>query len=277
VRRFGVAAVVVLVLALAAVGALFVSGLEEGTSRQGARVEQFTIDSAILDRNLRTTAVIPPGTDGRNRPLLVFLHGRGGDDDSNLDGEMFLALSQLGRRAPVIVFPNGGGNSYWHDRLDGRWRAYVDNEVILQAQARFGTDTGRVAVGGISMGGFGAYNLALRSRRRFCAVGGHSPALWTRASQTAPGAFDDARDFERHDLIGEARSHPRRFARQPLWLDAGRRDPFDRGDRAFVDALRDGKVRITVRRPPGGHDRRFWRAHWASYLRFYATALARCG
>ena len=275
--RIWVAAVAVLVLALAAVGALFVTGLEEGTSRQGARVEHFTIDSAIVDRTLRATAVIPPGTDGRNRPLLVFLHGREGDEDSNLDGEMFLALSQLGDRAPVVVFPSSGNDSYWHDRLDGRWRAYVDNEVVVQAQARFGTDTGRVAVGGISMGGFGAYNLALRSHRRFCAVGGHSPALWTRFSLTAPGAFDNQADFKRHDLIRTARSHPRQFARQPLWLDAGRRDPFDPGDRAFINALRKGHVRIRVRRWRGRHERSYWRAHWDSYLRFYARALARCG
>jgi S-formylglutathione hydrolase FrmB len=271
------AAFATVVLALLAVGALFVSGLEEGTSRQGSEVEHFEIQSAILDRTLRATAVIPPGTDGRDRPLLVFLHGRGGDEDSNLDGEMFLALSQLGRMAPVVVFPDGGRDSYWHDRQDGRWRAYVDNEVILQAQGRYGTDTGRVAVGGISMGGFGAYNLALRSKRRFCAVGGHSPALWTRYSQANRGAFDDARDFERHDLIETARKSPRRFARQSLWLDAGTRDPFDSGDRTFVAGLSKGKVRARVRRWRGGHERRYWRAHWGDYLRFYARALARCG
>jgi S-formylglutathione hydrolase FrmB len=275
--RYGVAAVAAVVLALIAVGALFVSHLEEGTSRQGAKVVHFTLDSAILDRKLRQTAVIPPATSGRDRPLLVFLHGRRADEDSNLDGEMFAALQRLGRRAPVIVFPNGGDHSYWHDRADGRWRAYVENEVILQAQQRFGTDTGRVAVGGISMGGFGAYDLALRSRRRFCAAGGHSPALWTSAAQAAPEAFDDAADFARNDVVGAARSHPRRFSRQPLWLDAGTRDLFDPGDRAFVKALRAGHLRISVHRWRGRHERSYWRAHWGAYLRFYARALARCG
>ncbi|HEY1356813.1 MAG TPA: alpha/beta hydrolase-fold protein [Thermoleophilaceae bacterium] len=275
--RYWLGGLAALVLAAVVVGALSVSHLEEGTSRQGAQVVHFKVDSAILDRTLRETAVIPPATDGRGRPLLVFLHGRGSNEDSNLDGEMFAALQRQGKRAPVIVFPYGGDHSYWHDRDDGDWRAYLDNEVIPQAQERFGTDTARVAVGGISMGGFGAYDFALHSKRRLCAVGGHSPALWAKASQTAPGAFDDVRDFAHNDVIGVARSHPRRFARQPLWLDAGTRDPFDPGDRAFVAALRDGHVPIKVRHWPGAHQRSYWRAHWGSYIRFYATALARCG
>jgi S-formylglutathione hydrolase FrmB len=275
--RYWVAAAATVVLALVAVGALSVSHLDEGTSRQGARVVQFEIDSAILDRTLPATAVIPPATNGRDRPLLVFLHARGSDDDGNLDGEMFAALQRQGKRAPVIVFPSGDRSSYWHDRADGDWRAYLDNEVIPEAQERFGTDTSRVAVGGISMGGFGAYDLALHTKRRLCAVGGHSPALWARASQAAPGAFDDDHDFARNDVIGAARSQPRRFARQPLWLDAGTRDPYAPGDRAFVDALRAGHVRTSVHRWRGAQDRSYWRAHWGSYMRFYAGALARCG
>jgi S-formylglutathione hydrolase FrmB len=275
--RYLLAAIAILILALVGVGALSVSRLQEGTSSQGARIVHFTVESAFVDRSMRETAVIPAGTNGRGRPLLVFLHGRGENEDAGLDGEMFAALHRLGRRGPVIVFPSGGDHSYWHDRADGRWAAYLTDELIPQAEERFGTDTSRVAVGGISMGGFGAFDLALHAGRRFCAVGGHSPALWTAASRTPPGAFDDRGDFARNDVVGAARAHPRGFARQPLWLDAGTRDPFDAGDRAFVGALRAGHVRIHVHRWPGGHDKSYWRAHWGAYLRFYAKALARCG
>ncbi|MBK5221204.1 MAG: alpha/beta hydrolase, partial [Thermoleophilia bacterium] len=74
-------------------------------------------------------------------------------------------------------------------------------EVIPAVSRRFGTDPRRVAIGGISMGGFGAYDLALKHPGRFCAVSGHSPALWFDGSETAPGAFDDAADFERNDVV----------------------------------------------------------------------------
>ncbi|MFN2617601.1 MAG: alpha/beta hydrolase [Thermoleophilaceae bacterium] len=222
------------------------------------------------------TVVVPPGDGPRGRPLLVFLHGRGGDEDSNLDDEMFSALRSLGANAPVVLFPSGSEHSYWHDRRDGAWGRYVTAEAIPQAQKRFHTDPRRVAISGMSMGGFGAYDLALRASRRYCAVGGHSPALWRTAGETAPGAFDDAQDFARNDVIATARSQPRRLAGRPLWLDAGLSDPFDPGDRAFVEALRAAGVPIEVHRWPGGHDRSYWHRHWADYLRFYARALARC-
>jgi S-formylglutathione hydrolase FrmB len=61
-----------------------------------------------------------------------------------------------------------------------------------------------VAIGGISMGGFGALNLARLDPRRFCAVGGHSAALWASGADSAAGAFDDAADFSRNDVIGTA-------------------------------------------------------------------------
>lgn len=129
-----------------------------------------------------------------------------------------------------------------------------------------------MAIGGISMGGFGAFDLARLNPGRFCAVGGHSPALWRTGGETAPGAFDDAADFGRHDVIASARS----FRGMPVWLDAGDRDPFRPGDDAFAGALRAAGVRASVHTWPGGHDGEYWNAHWRAYMRFYATALARC-
>ena len=241
----------------------------------GSRVVDFDIKSELVDGPRAAKVVIPPGGGATKRPLLVFLHGRNNDETSNLDDELFAELRALGRRAPVVAFPSADEASYWHDRESGAWGRYVLEEVIPQTERRFDTN-GKVALAGMSMGGFGAYDLALRSGRRFCAVGGHSPAIWTSSGETAPGAFDDAEDFARHDLVSTARSDQARFARQPLWLDAGTEDPFDPGDRALVAALRAGGAALTVKRWPGGHERSYWRSHWKDYLRYYATALAAC-
>jgi S-formylglutathione hydrolase FrmB len=126
------------------------------------------------------------------------------------------------------------------------------------------------------MGGFGAFDLARLHPRRFCAVGGHSPAIWMSSGQTAPGAFDNASDFARNDIVRVARSTPGAFAGKPLWVDAGTADPFDPGDRAFIAALRSRGLKVTVHRWPGGHTGAYWRSHWKSYLGFYARALANC-
>jgi S-formylglutathione hydrolase FrmB len=261
-------------LGLAAV-ALPACGGSRDVRPDGAAVHDVEIESRNVPSPRRETVVVPAGGPRTGRSLLVFLHGRNNDERSNLDDEMFKALRALGDQAPVVAFPNGGDSSYWHDREGGQWGRYVLEDVIPQTERRFHTN-GRVAIGGISMGGFGAYDLAIRSRRRFCAVGGHSPALWAEAGKTAEGAFDNADDFARHDVVGAAGAVPAKYAQQPLWLDAGTEDPFDPGDRAFVGALKATGVSVTVKRWPGGHERSYWKRHWGDYLRFYASALDRC-
>jgi S-formylglutathione hydrolase FrmB len=115
------------------------------------------------------------------------------------------------------------------------------------------------------MGGFGAYDIARLHPDRFCAVGGHSPAVWTEAGLTAPGAFDDAEDFARHDLVASARAGS--FRPEHFWLDRGNSDPFIPGDSALARALGE-----KVHSYPGEHERDYWDAHWADYLGFYAKA-----
>jgi S-formylglutathione hydrolase FrmB len=262
-----VAAVALVAFAIARLG---------GVDRQGARVEMLAIDSEAVGEELPMTVVVPAeGTAGR-RPLLVFLHGRGGDERSELDDAFFSALAELGPRAPLVALPYGGDHSYWHDRDDGRWGSYVVREVIPRVARRFGADAERVAIGGISMGGYGAYDIARLNPGRFCAVGGHSPALWRTSGETAPGAFDDAEDFARHDMIAAARSNPTAFGGARLWLDSGDEDPFRPGIESLVRALRANGARVSATTSPGGHDDDYWDAQWPRYARFYADALARC-
>jgi S-formylglutathione hydrolase FrmB len=239
---------------------------------RGARVSHLTIDSEAVGEQLPVALVQPAGSEGDKRPLLVFLHGKGANEDSFLNDEMFAALAHLGRRAPIVAFPYGGDHSYWHDRADGDWGSYVTDEVIPEAVERSDADPDRVAIGGISMGGFGAYDLARSQPGTFCAVGGHSPALWEDGSATAPGAFDDAEDFARNDVVGAAQTDPASLAGQPIWLDAGDEDPFQPGDAAFAAALQAGGAPLSSKTWPGGHDDDYWNAHWDEYLRFYADA-----
>ena len=236
-----------------------------GVDEHGANVESYEIDSRAVGRELAQRLVIPPDTDGKGRPLLVFLHGRNNDEETNLTGEFYAALADAGDDAPVVVFPYGGNDSYWHDRRSGAWGRYVVDEVIPRALRESGADPDRVAIGGISMGGFGAFDIARLNPSRFCAVGGHSAAIWTEAGQSAPGAFDDAEDFAKHDVVAAARAGT--FRPKSAWIDRGNSDPFVPGDDALADALG-----IESHRYPGGHEREYWDAHWDEYLRFYTRA-----
>ena len=141
------------ILPLVLVAAAIVGGiiLEQivGVDRHGAAVASVEIDSKQVGVRLRTTVVVPSARPPGKRPLLVFLHGRSGNSESELDDAFFSALASLGTKAPLIAFPNGGDHSYWHNRGDGAWGSYVVREVIPTVVRRFGADPRRVAIGGI--------------------------------------------------------------------------------------------------------------------------------
>ena len=123
------------------------------------------------------------------------------------------------------------------------------------------------------MGGFGAYALARLEPGRFCAVGGHSPAIWPVYRDAEPGGFDNASDFARNDVIVAATANPELYGHAQLWLDDGAQDPFFHA----TDEQLPSALHIDIHVWPGGHDFTYWNARWSDYLGFYAHALATCG
>ena len=244
--------------------------------RHGARLVHLEIRSKAVGRQLGLNVIVPkrPGPRGR-RWLMVMLHGRGGSE-TTFNDQVFEHLGEVHGQTPVYAFPAGGVHGYWHDRAEGDWGSWVMDEVIPTVVKRFGVDPQRIAIGGISMGGFGALNLALRHPGRFCAVGGHSPALWFEGSETAPGAFDDAADFERNDVVGTVQADPNAFGDTPVWIDYGQSDDFHPYDEGFVAAMESGEADFTHHSWPGGHEGSYWAAHWPAYQRFYVEALRDC-
>ena len=256
---------------VSAVVLLAACGAAPYSSTQGARIARYTLRSRLMNRPLEQVLVVPAGPSA-GRPLLVLLHGRSSGADQFLGDSMFTELRRLGRRAPVILIPSGGDHSYWHDRRDGPWGSYVVREAIPAALARTHADSHRLAIGGVSMGGFGALDIA-RLHPEFCAVGAHSAAIWPTAGQTVSGAFDDSADFGRHDVMGAA-AHGNPYGRTPILVDVGRTDGFRFADQQLANDLRAHGANVTFRFQPGGHSG--WRGRMDQYLRFYAAALAHC-
>jgi enterochelin esterase-like enzyme len=237
---------------------------------RGAHIVHFTIHGKL---ELHEILVVPKGG-GDGRELLVFLHGRGSGPGSNLTQQLFDALRDLGARAPDLLLADGGDHSYWHDRRDGAWATTLVDEAIPAALKRSHANRRRIAIGGISMGGFGALDIARLHPQLFCAVGAHSAALWFHGADTPAGAFDDVLDFARHDVLHFAAQ--RRLYPVPVWIDVGRDDPFHDAAKAYAGLLRRHGRDVTSRISDGGHDRGYWKQHLREYLDFYAGALAHC-
>jgi enterochelin esterase-like enzyme len=237
--------------------------------RYDIRIVRYSIDSSLTHGERRQIALVPEAAVPR-AALLVLLHGRGMGIDGALSDELLAALEAQGRKAPIVVIPDGGESSYWHDRESGEWASYLLDEVIPIARDRFDVDHSRVGIGGISMGGFGALNLSTYPEPEICAIGAHSPAIWTRASDAAEGAFDDADDFLHNDVYARLPSAAGEGKR--LWIDIGDEDPF----RDTVRQLAGRMARTEFHEYAGGHDDSYWRAHMDDYMRFYAERLWLC-
>jgi S-formylglutathione hydrolase FrmB len=227
------------------------SAAPESTDTKGARVVHYKLDGRDQ------VAVIPKEPGGT---LLVLLHGSGARPRQFMSDELFTGLAEPG--SPVVVMPNGGDHSYWHNRSSGKWASMVLDRVIPDAQRRFHTK-GKVAIGGISMGGYGALHIASLRPSLFCAVGGHSAALWRRFGATAPGAFDNADDFRNNNVFAAAS----KLKKLNVWLDVGDRDSFKDADAALAR-----KLSANLHVYPGGHDSAYWNSHMRTYLGFYERA-----
>lgn len=281
-RRRTVAAGAVGLLLLAAAylafsNVIFGPSNAELAHENGDQLIHIEIHSKAVGRDLGVNVIVPPlaGPRGK-RELLVYLHGRGGYEGTFNDA-VLRGLPLLHGHGPVIAFPAGGVHGYWHNRADGDWDTWVSEEVIPRVVTRFGVDPKRIAIGGISMGGFGAFDIALHHPGEFCAVGGHSPALWFEGGETAPGAFDDAADFEANDVVGAVQEDPEAFGGAKVWIDYGTEDPFRVYDEGFVEAMKAGSADFTAHSWPGAHEGGYWNDHWPDYQRFYVKALAHCG
>jgi len=205
-------------------------------------------------------------------PVLLLLHGRGGDAATAFRvhgmGEFLSDAVRRGVRPFAVASVDGGDHSYWHPRRSGEDPQTMVVDELLPVLAERGLRTDRVALGGWSMGGYGALLLAQRlGRGRVASVTVDSAAVWERWEDSAPGAFDDRADFDSHDVLAGAS----RLAGIPVRVTCGTSDPFLPGARALLRRVPWAERDLG----PGGHDEAWWRQVAPAQLAFAGRALAR--
>lgn len=196
------------------------------------------------------------GSVAARQPLVVALHGRGGDADwafNSVNIEHHIASTGL------AVATVDGGDFYWHARSNGVDPGSLVVHELLPLLAGRGLATDRIGLIGWSMGGYGALLLAgTLGPSRMAGVVATSAALWQSPGDSAPGAFDDRSDFTRNDVF----SRRPELARIPVRLDCGSEDPFIVANRAFARGLPSAAATFD----PGAHTEQYWTAHAASQL-----------
>ena len=232
----------------------------------GLELEDGTLSSRFWpDREVHWRLARPRQrpADGASQPLVVALHGYGGDADSPFTS---VHIERHVVSTGLAVATVDGGDFYWHARRSGIDTGRMVIEELLPLLGSKGLAADRVGLIGWSMGGYGALLMATKlGPKRVAGVVAASAALWHSPGDSAPGAFDDREDFVRNDVFA-ARAKLRGI---PVRLDCGRDDPFIAANRAFAHELRDA----TVTFDDGDHTEEYWTARAGAQMSWLAKRL----
>ncbi len=153
-------------------------------------------------------------------PVVFFLHGageRGNDNQRQLihGAKMFLRDSVREKYPAIVVFPQCSNNDYWSNTLrthnDKNKRSFdfvadgpagrtmeMLQELVTQVLETYPINKRQVYVGGLSMGGMGAFELVRRMPKTFAAAfpicGGANPITAKQMKKTQWWIFHGAKD-----------------------------------------------------------------------------------
>jgi len=223
-------------------------------------------------------------TSGKRYPVLYMLHG-GAADFRQFD---FLGIRNLTAGKPIIVVMPDGGQAGWYCNPVGsfvgprNWETFHIAQLIPWIEANFRTYAeynGR-AVGGFSMGGFGALKYAAKYYGHFASVSSHSgPASlrrdsglvvhwanlssavvelggatvygvpWDEARVSADNPVERIESYRNKRIFLVAGTSP-----DPLnWFDSVNETQVLAGQREFRERLSDAGIPFDAREEPGGH------------------------
>ena len=233
--------------------------------------------SSKRNRQVAYSIGYPPlHASGSQLPLVVMLHGFGGNHETALSGltpaqAVALPGSDGAPLPPMALVTVDGGDGYWNAHPgDDPMGMLVDELIPMCQRLHLGQSPRRIGAMGISMGGYGALLLAEKHPTLISAVAAISPAIWTSYEQARAanaGAYDSAAAFAANDAI----THAGALAGVPVRVAAGYDDPFYLGVQTLAAALPTGSV---VDLGKGCHDGSFFAAQEPASVQFLARDLA---
>ena len=239
--------------------------------------------SRSLGRDVSYLAWLPPGyaTSGKTYPSLYLLHGVGSSEAYGVEEWLGYALTEdldrmlaMGTIEPMIVILPNGEQGYWINQANGgpQWADFVAKDLLNNVDATFRTIATREtrAIGGLSMGGHGAVQIAYNHPELFSVAGAHSPTI--RPFETSPEFFGDQAHFAQYDPVSLAKN-TKNAQRILTWIDVGADDKWRSGAESLAAVLTAQHAPLQFRVIEGEHEGWYWRYYLPEYLYFYSNAL----
>jgi len=243
------------------------------------RAYSLSFYSDLLQREMAYWIYLPPGYGETTRryPVLYALHGGGGGLEEwaayGLLDAADIAFHDGNLRPFIIVLPQCD-KSFWTNWANDsvRWGDYLAYEVVWQIDSAFATLRSPVAraVGGNSMGGWGALYQGLTHPDIFGVVVANSPSLYPDDGSLR--FLGEGEEFASKDPLSLSLSAPNATALR-IWLDVGEEDPWLDRIRQLQDHLQARQIQHDWRLYPGIHGPEYWVQHVPDYLAFCGSTL----
>lgn len=215
---------------------------------------------------------------GRRFQVLYLLHGGYGD---YTDWLRLTSIERYAQEHKLAVIMPSASNSFYQNMVYGSdYLTYITEELPEMCQQLFPISRKRenTFIAGLSMGGYGALNLALRLPERYACAASLSGALdlvpiLEQTSSLAESGVDVHNVFgdqlpEDADLFKLAAKDVQEGKTLPkLYAAVGTEDPIVYATTpGAVQKLREAGCEVTYEEYPGSHEWAFWDAHIQNVL-----------
>lgn len=231
--------------------------------------------SVALGKWTSFNVIHPDGGEGPF-PVLMQLHGYSDDSFSWLYNSNI--VRHAGDYPLIVVLPDGGTSRYlnlpFHERFGlQRYEDLLMRDITAEIARTFQARPGPWAIGGLSMGGYGALRLGMKHSDRFASIWSHSSGM-LHLTDDWRALLDDPDDADVFVQVARLKSR----------VEAGEGQPaiaFDCGTDDFVfDANRDLHRHMEAiglehhyAEHKGGHTWEYWDLHVQEALAQHARVL----
>jgi putative tributyrin esterase len=236
-----------------------------------------------LQKQVAMSVLLPEGQGPGPFPTFYLLHGLSDDYTQWVRRtriEMYVAGHPL-----IVVMPDGFRGFYTDHEQGPKYGTYLAEDVVEIVETYFPAipDRSARAIGGLSMGGYGALRTALAYPEKFISANSHSGAVlagtqrWDKPhdrldSKELQAIFGKRPAGSQHDLLTLVTQTPKKKL-PALRLDCGREDFLLNDNRAFAAELAKLRIPHTYEEHPGAHTWDYWDEHIRSALAFHAGHL----
>jgi S-formylglutathione hydrolase FrmB len=276
------------------------------SSRAFAQIDCSSLDSRILKRPVRYCVQLPAhyadAKDSHGQlaryPVLYFLHGLGDNEQTLFKTGGWTLIEDLRERQKVgnflIVAPEGR-TSFYINSADGkdRYSDFFLQEFMPFIEKKYRVRPGRAgrAIGGISMGGFGALRMAFAYPQLFASVSAQSPALILDSPQNInaaarsgspvvralTGVFGnpiDVAHWQANNPLILAKKNRERLRGLAIYFNCGQNDDygFEKGAAALDRQLTEEHVAHEYHSYSGDHSLTYFLSHLGETMEFHSRA-----